>query len=41
MGFVLERRDKIGLACNDSRKSTSYTNKDVSDLSGGDCDAQI
>ena len=41
MGFVLERRDKIGLACNDLRKSDSHTNKDVSDLSEGDYDAPI
>ena len=41
MGFVLEKRDKIGLACNDSRKNASHTNKDVRDLSGGDCDTPI
>ena len=41
MGFVLERRDEIELACNDSRKSASHTNEDVRDLSGGDCDAPI
>ena len=41
MGFVLERRDEIELACNDSRKSASHTNEDVRDLSGGDYDAPI
>ena len=41
MGFVLERRDEIGWAYNDSRKSASHTNEDGRDLSGGDCDAPI
>ena len=41
MGFVLEKRDETGLVCYDPRKSASHTNKDVRDLSGGDCDASI
>ena len=41
MGFFLEKRDEIGLTCNDSRKNASHTNKDVRDLSGGDYDTPI